>query len=231
MIRFSNKHIDMALIGVLWIAFALAGCADSGSQGKDVFILRVGDRVVTVHDFNKAFEISKAAYSYKDVQNSDDAKEAQLRLFNQMVEELVILERAEELGIEILDSELDTAVAAIKEDYPDEVFQETLLEYAVSYQSWEKGLKNRLLMEKVIAIELEEKIVITPDDISKYYEEHRDDDSLTEDSEETQNEINRSILRHLRRKKLEEAYKPWINDLKNRYKIEVNKEEWAKLTG
>lgn len=228
---FSYKYIDIALTGVLLIIFALTGCADSGTQIEDVFIIRVGDRVVTVQEFNKAFEITKAAYSHKDVQNTDGVKEARLRLFNQMAEELVILERAKELGIEISDSELEKAVADIKEDYPDDVFEETLLEYAVPYNSWEKGLKNRLLMEKVVAKELGEQIVITADDISKYYEEHHKDDSLTSDSDEIQKDINKTILKHLRRKKLEESYKSWIKNLKQKYKIEINKEEWTKITG
>jgi len=229
--RFSYKHIDIVLTGVLLIIFTLAGCSDSGSQREDVFILRVGDRVVTVHEFNRAFENATAAYSHKDVQSTDGVKEAQLRLFNQMAEELVILERAKELGTEITDSELEKAVADIKEDYPDDVFEETLLEYAVSYDSWKKELKNRLLMEKVVAKELGEQIVITADDISKYYEEHHKDDNLASDSEEIQNDINKTILKHLRRKKLEESYKLWIKNLKQKYKIEINKEEWAKITG
>ncbi len=231
MIGFSYKYIDIVLTGVLLVIFTLAGCTDSGSQKEDVFIIRVGDRVVTVHEFNRAFEIAKAAYSHKDVQSPDGIKEARLRLFNQMAEELVIQERAKELGIEITDSELEKAVADIKEDYPDDVFEETLLEYAVSYNSWKKELKNRLLMEKVVAKELGEQIVITADDISKYYEEHHKDDSLASDSEEIQNDINKTILKHLRRKKLEESYKLWIKNLKQKYKIEINKEEWAKITG
>jgi FKBP-type peptidyl-prolyl cis-trans isomerase (trigger factor) len=231
MIRFSHKNVDIVLTGILLIIFALIGCSDSGSQREDVFILRVGDRVVTVQDFNRALELAMAAYSHKDVQDTDGVKEAQLRLINQMAEELVILERAKELGIEITDSELEKAVSDIKEDYPDDAFQETLLEYAVPYSSWEKGLKNRLLLEKVVAKELGEQILITADDISKYYEEHHKEESLTSSSEETQKDINRSILKHLRRKKLEESYQAWIKNLKQKYKIEINKVEWEKITG
>jgi hypothetical protein len=33
----------------------------------------------------------------------------------------------------------------------------------------------------------------------------------------------------LRRKKAEEAYKPWIENLRKKYLIEINKKEWEKI--
>ena len=42
------------------------------------------------------------------------------------------------------------AAAEIKKDYPEDTFEKTLLEFAVSYESWETRLRNRLLMEKVV---------------------------------------------------------------------------------
>ena len=119
----------------LLVAIALAGCSGSKPEDPDEYLIRVGDNVVTVLDFNKAFEIAKTAYSHNVMQNPVAFKEAQLRLLNQMTEELILLERARELNISVSDQELDKTIAKIKSDYPDDVFEEVLLEYAVSYQS------------------------------------------------------------------------------------------------
>jgi hypothetical protein len=219
------------LIGVLLIICLLAGCADSESNDKDEFFIRVGDSVVTVFEFNRAFEISKAAYPHGAMQNPADIRDARLRLFYQMTEEMIILERAKELGIKVSDSEVEKAVSDIKGDYPDDEFEQALLENAVSYHSWKEGLKNRLHMEKVVAKELGEQIEITPEDISKYYEEHYKDDSLTSDLKEVSKDINVSIMRHLRMEKMEDAYKPWIKKLQKKYTIEINKAQLEKITG
>jgi hypothetical protein len=219
------------LIGVLLIICLLAGCADSESNDKDEFFIRVGDSVVTVFEFNSAFEISKAAYPYSAMQNPADIRDARLRLFYQMTEEMIIQERAKELGIKVSDSEVEKAVSDIKGDYPDDVFEQTLLENAVPYHSWKEGLKTRLLMEKVVAKELGEQIEITPEDISKYYEEHYKDDSLTSDLKEVSKDINVSIMKHLRMEKMEDAYKPWIKKLQKKYTIEINKAQLEKITG
>ena len=229
MIKYFNRF--MALIGFLSIIYPLAGCADSESKYRDEYFIRVGDSVITVLDFNRAFEIVKASYSHGAMQQPDAVKEARLRFVKQMTEEMILRERAKDIGIKITDEEVKQAVEDIKQDYPENVFDQILLEYAVSYQLWEKGLETRLLMEKVIAKELGDQIVVTPDDVSKYYEAHHKNDELTPDKKEVSKDINETITRNLRRTKIEQAYKPWIKELQKKYIIEINKVQWKKIIG
>lgn len=229
MIRYSIKFIY--LICFLWVGYNLAGCSDFEQKQKDVYFIKVGDRTITVADFNKAFEIAKNAYPHNRLQRPDVVREARLRLIQQMTEEMILLERAEELGITITDSQVEKALRDIKRDYPDNVFQEILLEYAIPYQSWKEGLKTRLLMEKVITQELGDKIEITHDDISKYYEEHFKDDNTSPDVKAVSKDINNIIIKILRKEKMEKAYALWIKKLKNKYAVEINKKELEKMTG
>jgi hypothetical protein len=229
MIKYAVKLIT--LIGILLIVFALVGCADSESIPGNEYLIRVEDRVITVHEFNRAFEIAKAAYPHNEMQEPVAIRDARLRLLNQMAEEMVLLERAKELDIKVSDSEAEKAIADIKGEYPEDVFEQMLLEYAVPYHSWEKGFKTRLLMEKVIAKELGKQIAITPAEISNYYHENYKDQSLTSDLKEVPEDISATIIKHLRRKKVEEAYKSWITKLQKKYAIEINKAQWEKIIG
>jgi hypothetical protein len=144
---------------------------------------------------------------------------------------MILLERAKELQIYISDSELEESIADIKADYPEGIFEETLLENAVSYHSWKEGLKNRLIKEKVISQELEANITITHDDISKYYKEHYGKEGLQSGREEGIEDKSELIIKNLRRKKAEEAYTSWIKDLQTRYTIEINRAQWEKIFG
>ena len=154
-----------------------------------------------------------------------------MRLLNQMIIEMIVQERAQELGIELSKAEVDREIDEIKSDYPEGVFEETLLEVAVSYETWVKRLKTRLIMEKVIDEELKDKIVITPEDIAVYYEENFKGKQQASELNEDSGDINEAIIKILRRKKLEEAYSLWINDLKSNYKIEINNTQWEKISG
>ena len=229
MLRYSIKFIS--LICFLWVGYALAGCSDFEQKQRDEYFIKVGDRTITVADFNKAFKIAKKAYPQNSIQRPDVNREVRLRLIQQMTEEMILLERAEELGITITDSQVEKALIDIKRDYPDNVFQEILIEYAVPYQSWKEGIKTRLLMEKVITQELGDKIEITHDDISKYYEQHFKDDNTSPDVKAVSKDINNIIIKILRKEKMEKAYALWIKKLRNKYAVEINKKELEKMTG
>ncbi len=225
----NNLNFIMKWTVILQTVCVLIGCSNSKTIDTDEYLIRVGEQVVTVLDFNKAFEIAKTGYSHNIMQKPVAFKEAQIRLLNQMTEELIILERARELDISVSDEEVEKVITDIKDDYPDNVFEQTLLEYAVSYKSWKKGLKTRLLMEKLVEKELKDQVVITAEDIEKFYEENYRTNGLHTEFAESSKDINEKIIRHLRRKKTEKVYRSWLEKIQKRYKIEINKKQWEKI--
>jgi hypothetical protein len=213
----------VCLLGV----FFIAGCADSEPAEIHEFLIRVGSRMITVGDYQKAFEIAKSAYPHNEMQSAATLQEVHLRLLSQLIEELVLLERAEELRIRVTDSELETAVSGIRKDFPEESFEQVLLEHAVSYPVWEKRLRDRLLMEKVVADELKDRISIGAEDILDYYDSRfrpAGDAGSKED-------MDRIIVMRLRREKAEVVYREWMKTLKARFTIEINEKQLNGIAG
>ena len=223
--------LTIGLFAVLLLFGFLGSCMNSGSNPDNEPLIRVQDRILTVLDFNKAFEIAKTAYPHNFEDEPEEVRNARLRLLNQLVVEMIIIVRAEELGLSISSEEIHKAVTEIKGDYPEDTFEKALLESAVSYESWEARLKNRLLMQKVVDNELKNLIEITPEDIASYYEKnYQATDSDVESIKETK-DINENIIKHLRQEKAEQAYKIWIKELKQKYSIEINSTQWERLSG
>lgn len=219
------------LLGAVLLIGIFGGCMNSEPNLDHEPLIRVGDRILTVLDFNKTFEIAKTAYPHNFKDDPDDFRNARLRLLNQLVVEMIILERADELGLSISGEEIDKAVSEIKSDYPEDTFETALLENAVSYESWEARLKNRLLMQKVVDHELKDQIAITPEDIALYYEKNYEATEADAESTSADKDINENIIKHLRQQKAEQAYKIWIKELKGKYSIEINDAHWEKLSG
>lgn len=213
------------------LVYASVGCMNSESNPDAEQLIRVGTRVLTVLDFNQAFEIAKTAYPHNLRYEPDDYRNAQLRLLNELTIEMIILERAAELGIAISEEEVENAVADVKKDYPEDTFEKTLLEFAISFEAWQDRLRNRLLMEKVIDQELKDQIIITSEDIAQYYESNFKSKLPDADSEMIREDINEMIIEQLRREKMEQAYQTWINKLKQQYPIEINSIQWERITG
>ncbi len=224
-------HRMRPIVGI-WIAVSLLlGCSDADSDRGNTVLIQVEDVSVTVSDFTQAFEILNAGSHMVDADDKGAVTEARLVFLNQMTEEMLLTVRASELAIEVTDEELEAAAAAIKADYPEGEFEQVLLEYAVPYRFWLKRLRARLLMDKVIARELGAQITITPEDIAAYYQAHYANQDEQENLEQEDNALEASIVQQLRREKTETAYGSWIQKLKEKYPVDINKQEWEHIIG
>ncbi len=211
----------------LLLVLILSGCSRTESVQGDEYLVRVQEGVLMVLDFQREFEITKSAYSYNDIeQKASVYSDAKKQLLNQMVEELILIVRSKELNIAVTDSELEETVRKIKADYPEGEFEKMLLEYAISYNMWETKLRTRLLIEKVIAEDLKNNILITPDDLSRYYSEYVKNGS---DGKLANKPTTEEVIKNLRNLKAEESYKTWFEGLQKKYKIEINHKQWEKI--
>ncbi len=216
-----------------WIRLGLClllvmGCTDGGESVNRRFLIRVGDRQLSVSDFNRIFEISKTAYAHNDLQDPELLRDLKLRLLNQLLEELMLMEKAEDAGISVSDVELQAAVAQVTADYPKGVFEETLLETAISLEDWQERLRIRLLTRKVIDTVIAKNVVITPEDIQGYLKDHKADWPEGK-SLEAVDEANAALLRRLRELKTERAYAAWMREQKNHYPVEIDALQWERL--
>ena len=226
----SGFNIRLTIIAFL-VSGIMSACAPPADDSTKNDLICVGNQTATLDNFQKAFENVKSAYSHSGRQSAVSLKDLRLRLLNQMTEELLLLERAEAIDIDISELELDQAVAGIKKGYPEGVFDRMLLEYAVSYRFWKERLKIRLLMEKVVAKELAEQITITPEDIADYYQNHYPRGFGGFDKNVRSKDIDKLIVKQLRREKAEKAYQIWLKKLQEIYPVEINEAVWKKING
>ena len=215
--------------GMAMLLWSLASCSNPDAHTEEDYLIRVGEHVVTVVDFQKAFEIAKTAYPHNLMQKPTAYREAQMRLLNRMTEELILLQRAKDIGLDVSDEEIDRNISEIKSDYPEGEFEQTLLEYAVPYHTWRESIKNRLIMEKLIDKELKAPITITPEDIANYYDENYKGETLKPGVPPSSEQVDENIIEHLRHKKAEAAYRAWIEKIQQGYTIDINQAQWEKI--
>lgn len=212
---------------LLLIAGLICICGCSSDTQEDAYLLRVGTATVTVAEFKRAVEASaEEAFPGEQAIEPAALNDLRMRVLNQISEELIVAERAKQLNIQVTEQELDAAVAAVKADYPDDTFEKTLLENAISFQAWKQKMATRLLIDKVIAKELVDKVQITSEDVSAYFQTHYPE-GVPEG--ENADQINKRIVQHLRRQKAEVLYKSWIEELKNTFPVDIHQQRWNRL--
>jgi hypothetical protein len=222
------RTVGRAFWASIWfVAVLVWGCADRGPENKTEVLIQVNDSKITVAEFNHRFEVMRDDMPSQVVIKPAEQLKMRRHLLNQLIERLILLERAKELGLRVSDVELKTAVDAVKNDYPGDAFQQVLLEQNVSLRQWERELKTRLLLEKVINKELEPGISIQPEDIAAYYEKHYHSEAAGEAP--LDEDFNATLLRLVKKQKQEEAYRSWIAGLQRRYSVHLNAEAWQEL--
>lgn len=229
----------LALLGVAWF-FGFSGKNKESNRANDAkeangLLMRVGETVATVGDFATLFEIAKVAYPYEGQIESDVHQKLRLQVMNQLKVELLLRERARELNLAVSDQTLETEIAKIKGDFPDEEFEKTLLEQAVNFKIWAARLRIRLLMQKVIAHDLSDKIRLTPEAVKAHAQTYATAESQQKGPDGVKPEKippdEKQIAEDLRRQKTEDAYSQWIQMLEKKYPVHIDQFQWKRIYG
>ena len=222
-----DRKVFILAVLVVFIGMVTAGGCSRDNQGND-YLMRVQDISISLIEYKQAVEAAREeAFPGEREIDIEALNDLRIRVLNQLSEEMMIIAFAKANGITVSETELETAVEEIKADYPDNTFEETLLENAVSFNYWKEKLAIRLLINKVIDRELVEKVQITTDDVADYYKtQYPDGVAADEDSDA----INKKIVRHLRQQKAEIGYKEWIETLRRTYPVDINQKLWENVT-
>jgi hypothetical protein len=214
---------------IFLIILSFWACGGKSQEVEEYYLIRVGKEIFTIEDFIKSFEVVKMAYVDEILADPENLREIQTRHLKEIIEELIVLERAKELHLEISDQELENAIWKIQKDYPEGSFEQTLLEKAICFSHWKESLRIKLLKDRVIFEELEKEITVINDEIKDFYESYFDSTFITPENEKKTIVLSEEIIRQLRKEKAKEQYPKWIKELRIRYNVELNKAAWSKI--
>jgi foldase protein PrsA len=109
----------------------------------------------------------------KDIMDQPDyIKRFEEEVLDGMITEKIMDLRAKELSISISAAELEDKIKEIKKDYGKD-FSSLLAQENVQYEKWKKDLEKEMLLQKLIAMDVNANIKVSEDEAEDYYNEHR----------------------------------------------------------
>jgi hypothetical protein len=190
------------------------GCKDTPEIPVPDYLIKAGSIRILPEDFSVELDLKLAAYPYDFKKNSAEYNELIVDLISILSEESVLLAAAHDIGIQVSDSEVDSKEAFYREDYPEDSFEQMLLENAISYPYWKKTLKKNLIIDKYIQQELKNKTEILSEDVVLFYNRHVRQEIVSDENK---------LISQIRSEKSQEAYEEWIMGLKKQYPVDINK--------
>ena len=205
----------------------LSGCGESEEKTVTQFLIRTSLITVSSLDFSEELDRKRAAYPYSIKENPVEYNDMVIHLVKTISHETVLLSAAADKKIIITDQEAAAAEKEFKKEYPEDSFDQILLEEAISYSLWKKRFKKNMIIEKLIDQELKEKIEITPRDIVEFYNNNFVTNQDLKDNSTVSNKIEneRELVARLRIQKTQEKYNGWIQSLYNTYPVEINEDK------
>ena len=103
-----------------------------------------------------------------------------LNILRELIDNEILMQRAEKLGLLATDEEVNSKLAEIKAPYTQEEFDKRLKSRNLTLDDFKRDLRRSLTIDKVLNKEVTSKINISDDDITNYYNEHKAEFNLIE---------------------------------------------------
>ena len=168
------------------LAVSLAAANAFAAQVLESIVVRVGDRIVTRSQYERRL---RDAYLEADSSGAPAdqiaARKVELRkgLVDDLINELLIKDRADRLGITVSDAEIKDAIVRLKAQYgisTDEQFDDSLKKSGLTRAEMEGRLRDTLVTNKVFARELRNREDLDDRELRERYDREKEHYRLPE---------------------------------------------------
>jgi parvulin-like peptidyl-prolyl isomerase len=167
-------------LSLLLLALSLAPALSSATSAAraDVLnrvVLRINDQIATLYDYQQRRE-----ELVRDIMRREQDPEERKRLLSQapavaysdMFRELLLESRADQLGVEVTEAQVDGAVAQLRQNYnikTDQDFQAALAQSGMTMAQLKNQLKGQLRVQEVRSREVQSRVKVDEEDLRRYY--------------------------------------------------------------
>lgn len=151
-------------------------CAEAQVVNKVVAV--VNDEVVTQQDVDQLLAVlyAQQVQAYSGDELLEKMEGLKKDILKQIIEDKLILSRAKELNVKVLDEDIDDKLEFIKDSFPSEdAFYETLQTQGITVANLKGRYRDQIMMKKIVNFEIKSKVSVLPSEIAGYYEKHREE--------------------------------------------------------
>ena len=164
-------------ISAVLVFAALFLATACNSHGADV-MARVNGHNILKSDVDKYYQNSTSGTEQQPA--GEQAASLRLSILRELIDNEIIMRRAEKLGLLATDDEIDRKLNEVKSPYTQEQFDQRLKDKKITLDDFKRDIRRSLTVEKVINKEITSKVSVTDQDITNYYNAHKSEFNLVE---------------------------------------------------
>ena len=163
-------------ISILIVCAVLSACRSS-QHGADV-LAKVNGRPISRAEVDKYYENQSASSPQKP--SGEQAQSLRLNILKQLIDQEIMMQRAEKLGLLATDEEVDRKLNELKAPYTKEQFDQKLKDSHMSLDDLKRDVRRNLTIDKVLNKEITSKINISDKEIADFYNTNKAQFNLIE---------------------------------------------------
>lgn len=166
-----------ALRGTLLLTVVLSSLAACGGDKKPFpppppAVAVVNGQSIELREFQKALGEETALAKRETPLKTEERESLKEEVLDNLIRERIMIQRARELSLSIGEAELAARIEEIRKDYNGQ-FDTLFGEGGISLPEWKEALRKRMLLEKLIARDVNAKIQVADEEAERYYNAHR----------------------------------------------------------
>jgi parvulin-like peptidyl-prolyl isomerase len=164
---------------ILWGVILL--CAPAGAEVVDRIIAVVNDDIITLYEFNAAFEpyLKNIENTYKGNDKETVIKQTRSAFLQRLIDNILIEQEGKKSGTGIIvkDEEVMDVIRDImsKQKLSMQDFLKNLAKEGNSLDSVKKEIRTQMMRARLLRREIKSKVIVTDEEIGEYYNKNRQD--------------------------------------------------------
>ena len=164
------------MLARLFFVFCLLWAGVSDVAAVDRIIAVVNQDTITQSEADVYLSIIslQLGQQYKGIELDERMKEEKEQLISKMVEDKIILQEAKRKGYQARLERVKERIAQMKSVFASETdFENSLKQKGLTVKDMEDKVADQMIMREVVEREVRDKIVVSPDEVTKFYEKNK----------------------------------------------------------
>ncbi len=159
------------------VALGSIGCGSKQTNGNDVAAVVDGHKIYLA-DVEKYYQNQTSGSNQQPV--GEQATTVKLNILHDLIDNEILMRRAEKLGLLATDEEVDRKLNEIKSPFSADDFAARMKAKNITLDDFKRDIRRSVTIDKVMNKEVTSKINVTDQEISEYYNAHRSEFNLIE---------------------------------------------------
>jgi peptidyl-prolyl cis-trans isomerase SurA len=156
----------------------------AGGELIDRVVATVNGEAITLHELQKAAlsTLGQTQLPARGGIRTPRERELERQVLERLIEDRLVVQRARELGLTVTVREVDAALETLRQEgrFSPEEFQQSLRQRGFTPEDYRRFIGEEILKSKAFNEDVRQSIVVTPEEVTAYYDAHRSEFSTPE---------------------------------------------------